>query len=142
MKTLPLAIIGVAFILASCSSTKKAASSEYDDVYYNPNQAATQEADLAAVGTATVSPQEVMETQPLYQSAETVVAELLPVRMGYNTRNDAGPGIAVGIGWLWQGDRMDYAFEPFGELGSAHRLSITWKWGKAGPRGPAGTPGL
>ncbi len=37
MKTLPLAIIGAAIVLASCSSSKQAASSEYDDVYYNPN---------------------------------------------------------------------------------------------------------
>ncbi|MFH1725393.1 MAG: PorV/PorQ family protein [Elusimicrobiota bacterium] len=62
---------------------------------------------------------------------ETVVAGALPLRMGYGTRNDAGPGIAAGIGWLLGDNRMDYAFEPFGELGSAHRFSVTWRWGKA-----------
>ncbi|MFC1679180.1 PorV/PorQ family protein [Elusimicrobiota bacterium] len=61
--------------------------------------------------------------------AETIVAKVLPVRFGYCTRNDAGQGIAVGIGWLYGGNRMDYAFEPFGDLGSAHRLSVTWRWG-------------
>ena len=38
MKTLPLAIITVAIVLASCSSSKYAASSDYDDVYYYPNE--------------------------------------------------------------------------------------------------------
>ncbi|MCK4749253.1 MAG: hypothetical protein KAT15_19505, partial [Bacteroidales bacterium] len=75
MKTLPLAIIGAALVLASCSSSKNTASSEYDDVYYNPNNTVQQE---AVVGTYSVSPQEVMQTQALNQTpvyAEPMVAE-------------------------------------------------------------------
>ncbi|MFC1679044.1 PorV/PorQ family protein [Elusimicrobiota bacterium] len=62
--------------------------------------------------------------------AETVVAKSMPIRLGYNTRSDTGPGVTVGVGWLWRGDRIDYAFVPFGDLGSSHRVSVTWKWGQ------------
>ena len=47
MKTLSLAIISAAIVLASCSSTKNTAASEYDDVYYNPNKVKRQEAAAA-----------------------------------------------------------------------------------------------
>ena len=77
MKTLTLAIISTALVLASCSSSKYAASSEYDDVYYNPNEVQQQTAIVPA-GNAAVSAQEVMETQALNQTpvyAEPMVAD-------------------------------------------------------------------
>jgi len=58
MKTLSLAIISAAIVLASCSSTKQTAFSEYDDVYYNPNNTERQ---------AVVTPQEAVSMQPVYQ---------------------------------------------------------------------------
>ncbi len=68
MKTLPLAIISAAIVLASCSSAKYAATSEYDDVYYNPNRLETQAAVVAPE--AAVTPQEAMNAQPMNQEQE------------------------------------------------------------------------
>jgi len=65
MKTLSLAIATAAIVLASCSSSKKAAFQEYDDVYYNPNNADTQVATAPAA--TAVSPQEAMTAQPIAQ---------------------------------------------------------------------------
>lgn len=61
---------------------------------------------------------------------ETLAAGVLPVRFGFNTRNDAGPGVSAGIGWRTESLRLDYAFVPYGELGSAHRFSVSVRWGK------------
>ena len=65
MKTLPLAIISSAIVLASCSSARYAATSEYDDVYYNPDRAVPQAA--VAVQEPAVTPQEAMNAQPVNQ---------------------------------------------------------------------------
>ncbi|TBR20456.1 PorV/PorQ family protein [bacterium] len=53
----------------------------------------------------------------------------LPLRLGYSSRNDAGTGIAIGLGWVSGMFHIDYAFVPLGELGSAHRLSLGLRWG-------------
>jgi len=63
--------------------------------------------------------------------AETVVAKAMPIRVGFTTRNDAGPGVSAGIGWLYRDLALDYAFVPFGDLGMAHRASLTWRWGSS-----------
>ena len=60
---------------------------------------------------------------------EKVVAKVMAVRLGFSTRNDADVGITAGAGWNWQGCSVDYAFEPYGDLGMAHRVSLTWRWG-------------
>jgi hypothetical protein len=62
---------------------------------------------------------------------ETVLADVLPVRMGFNTRNAAGPGVTAGLGWVHKNFGFDYAFVPYGDLGSAHRISVSWRWGEA-----------
>ena len=70
MKTLALAITGTALVLASCSSTKYSAA-EYDDVYYNPNQAnmqAVAAAETPVVTQPAVTPQEAMNAQPMSQA--------------------------------------------------------------------------
>jgi len=72
--------------------------------------------------------------------AETVVNGRMPVRLGFGTRNQAGPGISAGVGWLFERFALDYAFVPFGELGSAHRISATLLWGEEGPRRAASGP--
>ena len=63
---------------------------------------------------------------------ESIVAGVLPVRVGFNTRNDAGPKVSAGLGWIHEALSVDYAFVPFGELGTTHRISATWRWGRSG----------
>lgn len=60
---------------------------------------------------------------------EMAAAESFPVRLGYNTRNEDGPGITAGLGYINGDLSFDYAFAPFKELGAAHRLSVTLAWG-------------
>ena len=67
MKTLSLAIISTAIVLASCSSMRPAASSEYDDVYYNPGKVQNQTSQAVTPATTVVTPQDAMSTQPLNQ---------------------------------------------------------------------------
>ena len=61
---------------------------------------------------------------------ETVLAEAVPVRVGFTTNNSAGLGLTTGVGYVHDGFSFDYAFVPFGDLGVAHRLSVTFRWGK------------
>ncbi|MBI5242276.1 MAG: PorV/PorQ family protein [Elusimicrobia bacterium] len=74
--------------------------------------------------------------------AEVRIAGRLALRLGYDGRNDAGPGIAAGLGFELDRFAADYAFSPYGELGSSHRFSLTLHWGKGGEgaqaRGQAG----
>ena len=53
----------------------------------------------------------------------------MPLRLGFNSRNDAGPGITAGVGWAQPNFSIDYALVPFGDLGAAHRISATVRWG-------------
>lgn len=64
---------------------------------------------------------------------ESVLGRILAVRLGYTTRNDAGMGIAAGVGWLLESARFDYAIVPFDDLGVAHRVSLTYRWGDTDP---------
>lgn len=56
----------------------------------------------------------------------------LALRLGFDGRNDAGPGLTAGVGVgnrrLW----ADYAFVPYGDLGSSHQMSLTLRWGATG----------
>ena len=58
------------------------------------------------------------------------------VRAGYNTFRVTGlgegrretnifDGLSGGFGLAWRTFRLDYALVPFGELGQAHRVSLT-----------------
>lgn len=60
---------------------------------------------------------------------ESFLLAMMPIRVGYSSRNDAGPGITGGIGWLHRGMRIDYAFVPYGDLGFGHRVSASFRWG-------------
>jgi len=51
-----------------------------------------------------------------------------PIRLGFNTKNAAGPGVTAGIGWAYRSFTFDYAFEPFGDLGLSHLISLTAEW--------------
>ena len=55
--------------------------------------------------------------------------ESLPVRFGFSTRNDAGPGFSAGFGWISPYLEVDYAFVPFGTLGFSHQIGATFRWG-------------
>lgn len=54
-------------------------------------------------------------------------------RAGFNSRTvgsiDGLTGASVGIGLVYAGASMDYAFAPMGDLGMAHRISLSFKWG-------------
>lgn len=60
---------------------------------------------------------------------ETLIDKQYAVRAGFTTRADAGLGIALGLGWRGRQWGGDYAFVPIGDLGVAHRVSLTLRWG-------------
>lgn len=62
---------------------------------------------------------------------ETVVQKVLPLRVGFTTRNSAGMSITAGVGLIFDQLAFAYAFVPFGELGYAHRVSVSWRWGSS-----------
>lgn len=64
----------------------------------------------------------------LHAGAEYEAFKRLAVRAGYNGRNDAGSGVTLGFGVLFPGASLDYAFAPFGDLGIAHRISLSLHW--------------
>lgn len=72
--------------------------------------------------------------------AETVIDERFAVRAGFTTRQDAGLGLAFGLGWTGRKVGADYAFTPLGELGSAHRISFTMRWGRSDDPATAKAP--
>jgi hypothetical protein len=37
-------------------------------------------------------------------------------------------GVTLGLGWQAEQFDMEYAFLPFGDLGSSHFVSLSWKW--------------
>ncbi|MBI5245499.1 MAG: PorV/PorQ family protein [Elusimicrobia bacterium] len=64
--------------------------------------------------------------------AEAMVGNRMALRAGFNGRNDAGSGLAMGLGWIFNGGfEVGYAFVLLGELGSAHRISLTIPWGES-----------
>ena len=76
---------------------------------------------------------------------ETEIDQSFALRAGFTTRDDAGIGLRAGVGWKGQNLGADYAFAPLGALGTAHRISLTLRWGQrddpAQARAPAnGTP--
>lgn len=60
---------------------------------------------------------------------EMVVDDAFAVRVGVTTRQNAGAGVSVGLGYKGRNWGGDYAFSPLGELGRAHRLSVSVRWG-------------
>jgi hypothetical protein len=66
----------------------------------------------------------------------------LALRAGYRARlygNEAGAwsGFSAGAGIAFEKVTLDYAFTPFGDLGNAHRFSLTYRFGDAGDRARA-----
>lgn len=56
-------------------------------------------------------------------------------RAGYKTGRSryAGPGFTAGVGVASRDLRVDYAFVPYGDLGAAHRATISLRFGAARP---------
>jgi len=54
--------------------------------------------------------------------------ELLAIRLGYRTGSDYDgfSGLRAGLGLSWHGIGVDYAFAPYGRLGSSHRIAISY----------------
>ena len=62
--------------------------------------------------------------------AEVLLGKRTSLRAGFNGRNEAGTGFTFGIGWGYEGLGLGYAFVPMGDLGTAHRASVSWRWGQ------------
>jgi hypothetical protein len=62
--------------------------------------------------------------------------EHLALRAGVNSANDLDNGFTVGSAFHWEDLAIDYAFTPFGEIGDAHQISLTYQFGD-----PRTTPG-
>lgn len=65
---------------------------------------------------------------------ELALHRALALRAGFDTRRDDGPGVTAGVGLRASGFAVDYAFSPYGELGTAHKLSVSVRWGGAPQR--------
>ena len=54
------------------------------------------------------------------------------LRMGYKTNNlkDLGvlSGFSAGLGFIWKGLGVDYAWVPYGDLGNTHRVSLSGRF--------------
>ena len=65
--------------------------------------------------------------------AEHSLRDLLFLRAGWHCGpQDEGPGLSAGFGLKWQGIDLDYSYEPFEELGKAHRLSLSTRFDALG----------
>jgi hypothetical protein len=72
--------------------------------------------------------------------AETLINDQFAVRAGFTTRQDAGLGLSFGLGWKGSKLGADYAIVPMGELGQAHRISFTLRWGQSDDPATAKAP--
>ncbi len=52
------------------------------------------------------------------------LGETFALRTGYRTNQDSGPGYTAGMGFKTSSFRLDYAYVPYGDLGSTHRVSM------------------
>ncbi len=68
--------------------------------------------------------------------AEYRLAETLALRLGYNSGNDMGSGLTAGFGFRISSLNVDYAFVPYGDLGNAHRFSLSYNFNVNAPQQP------
>jgi hypothetical protein len=59
---------------------------------------------------------------------------MLAIRAGYRTGSDYDgfSGLRAGLGITWHGIGIDYAYAPYGKLGAAHRVALSYR-GSAPP---------
>lgn len=55
---------------------------------------------------------------------ESWIGNVVALRAGYRTGRDVGPGWTAGLGFKMGGFGLDYAYVPYGDLGSTHRISL------------------
>lgn len=62
--------------------------------------------------------------------------DVFALRAGYysNSSDDAGPGVTMGLGFIYKDFSLDYAFVPLGDLGSANRVTFGIMFGPADTR--------
>lgn len=62
----------------------------------------------------------------LHLGAERQLTPFLSLRGGFNNRNDEGAGgnISLGLGLLFSGLTVDYAYVPYADLGNTHRVNL------------------
>ena len=60
--------------------------------------------------------------------AEWWLRNVLALRAGYKTNQDIGEGWSAGLGFKFGKNRLDYAYVPYGDLGSTHRISLATRF--------------
>ena len=55
--------------------------------------------------------------------AEWWLRDALALRAGYKTNQDQGEGWSAGLGFKFGRNDLDYAYVPYGDLGTTHRIS-------------------
>ena len=58
------------------------------------------------------------------------IKDIIAVRAGYNSKNDASNGLSLGIGIKADVFSMNYAFVDYGELGYTHRMGMDIRLGR------------
>jgi hypothetical protein len=71
----------------------------------------------------------------LQVGAEDVLYSMLALRLGYqaslaDNQIDGLTGLTMGAGFMLKGFTLDYAFLPYGDLGYAHRISLSYQFGQ------------
>jgi len=68
--------------------------------------------------------------EPVYYCAglEWWLGKMLALRLGYRSNRSIGSGIAAGLGIQKGKVRFDYAYVPYGELGTTQRVSLSFKF--------------
>lgn len=61
--------------------------------------------------------------------AEYRAREVVSLRAGWDGRADAGRGFAVGAGVNFWEAQLDYAFQPYGDLGDRHQITLSYRFG-------------
>ncbi|MEK7722525.1 MAG: PorV/PorQ family protein, partial [Elusimicrobiota bacterium] len=68
--------------------------------------------------------------------AEYFMFQLLSFRAGYKSGQAMGSGVRAGVGFRLSFMDLDYSLSPFGDLGSAHKLGATMRFGQSKARQP------
>ena len=68
--------------------------------------------------------------EPVYYCAglEWWLGKMLALRLGYRSNRSIGSGITAGLGIHKGKVRFDYAYVPYGELGTTQRVSLSFKF--------------
>ncbi len=82
------------------------------------------------LGTQTDSSVGAVTSPPLGVAAgvECRPVDILALRVGYRTGSDYDgfSGLRAGLGLMWHGIGIDYAYAPYGKLGASHRIAISY----------------